>query len=178
MNIFYLDHDPELAARYHCDQHVPKMIVETAQILSNVHRRTGYSGPNHVEHGTGPYKHCRNAGPTLGPMVWVMESVANYRWAVKLGLALFEEYQRRFRKSQHKSRKVLAWLRDHEPSLPDIGPTPVRLAMDEGYGSSRDTCDPVAAYRAYYREWKREMKTWPRGETPPWFMPSGGRAAR
>lgn len=34
MNIFMLDHDPLTAAVHHCDKHVVKMIVETAQMLS------------------------------------------------------------------------------------------------------------------------------------------------
>jgi hypothetical protein len=34
MNVFMLDHDPLLAAKYHCDKHVVKMVVETAQMLS------------------------------------------------------------------------------------------------------------------------------------------------
>jgi hypothetical protein len=38
MNIFYLDHDPEQAAQYHCDKHVVKMILESAQLLSTAHR--------------------------------------------------------------------------------------------------------------------------------------------
>lgn len=38
MNIFYLDKNPVMAAQYHCDQHVVKMILETAQMLSTAHR--------------------------------------------------------------------------------------------------------------------------------------------
>lgn len=38
MNIFYLSKDPELAAQYHCDKHVVKMIIEYAQLLSTAHR--------------------------------------------------------------------------------------------------------------------------------------------
>lgn len=38
MNIFYLDRDPALAARYHCDKHVVKMILELGQLLSTAHR--------------------------------------------------------------------------------------------------------------------------------------------
>lgn len=34
VNVFMLDLDPVLAARYHCDKHVVKMILETAQLLS------------------------------------------------------------------------------------------------------------------------------------------------
>ena len=33
MNIFILDNDIEQCARYHCDQHVGKMILESAQLL-------------------------------------------------------------------------------------------------------------------------------------------------
>lgn len=34
MNIFILDTDPEICASYHCDQHLHKMILESAQMLS------------------------------------------------------------------------------------------------------------------------------------------------
>ena len=37
MNIFFIDRDPVLAARYHCDKHVYKMIVEYAQLMSTAH---------------------------------------------------------------------------------------------------------------------------------------------
>ena len=38
MNIFYLDKAPEIAAQLHCDKHVVKMILESAQMLSTAHR--------------------------------------------------------------------------------------------------------------------------------------------
>ena len=38
MNIFILDNDPVIAAQMQCDKHVVKMIVESAQMLSTVHR--------------------------------------------------------------------------------------------------------------------------------------------
>ena len=38
INIFYLDRDPVKAAEYAVDRHVVKMIQETTQILSTVHR--------------------------------------------------------------------------------------------------------------------------------------------
>ena len=37
MNIFVLDEDPIKAAEYHCNKHVVKMILESAQMLSTVH---------------------------------------------------------------------------------------------------------------------------------------------
>jgi hypothetical protein len=38
MNIFILSVDPVAAAQLQCDKHVVKMIVESAQMLSTVHR--------------------------------------------------------------------------------------------------------------------------------------------
>ena len=38
MNVFVLDYDPKTAAEMHCDKHVVKMILETAQLLSTSHR--------------------------------------------------------------------------------------------------------------------------------------------
>jgi len=37
VNIFVLDRDPELAAKYHCDKHVVKMILESAQMMCAAH---------------------------------------------------------------------------------------------------------------------------------------------
>jgi hypothetical protein len=39
MNIFHLHKDPKICAEYHCDKHVVKMILETAQMLSTAYRR-------------------------------------------------------------------------------------------------------------------------------------------
>ena len=41
MNIFHLDVSPDLAARWLCDKHIPKMILETGQMLSTAHRILG-----------------------------------------------------------------------------------------------------------------------------------------
>ena len=38
MNIFILDKNPITAAQMLCDRHVPKMIVESGQMLSTAHR--------------------------------------------------------------------------------------------------------------------------------------------
>ena len=79
MNIFVLDRDPEIAGSYHCDKHVLKMIIESAQLLSNSHNLTGKEGPYRLTHRNHP---CTK---------WVMESIANYRWLVKLGKTLCRE---------------------------------------------------------------------------------------
>ena len=39
MNIFFLDEDPYKAALALCDKHVPKMLLESAQMLSTAVRK-------------------------------------------------------------------------------------------------------------------------------------------
>ena len=45
MNIFYLAHNPTDCAQMHCDKHVVKMILETAQLLSTAHHERGSTAP-------------------------------------------------------------------------------------------------------------------------------------
>ena len=39
MNIFHLHKVPKVCAEYHCDKHVVKMILETAQMLSTAYQK-------------------------------------------------------------------------------------------------------------------------------------------
>ena len=45
MNIFILDRDPKVCAQYHCDKHVVKMILETAQMICTVLNEVGHETP-------------------------------------------------------------------------------------------------------------------------------------
>lgn len=40
VNLFYLDKNPKTCAKYYCDKHVNKIMIEIAQILSQVHHNT------------------------------------------------------------------------------------------------------------------------------------------
>ena len=41
MNIFVLDENPIRAAEMMCDKHIPKMVVESAQMMASAVRRWG-----------------------------------------------------------------------------------------------------------------------------------------
>ena len=45
VNLFYLDNDPKKCAKYYCDKHVIKIIVEILQILSQIHHNIGTKKP-------------------------------------------------------------------------------------------------------------------------------------
>lgn len=157
MNIFVLDEDPVKAAHYHCDKHVVKMILETAQILCTVHHKAGT--PNV------PYRATHKQHPCT---VWASESMHNYMWLLKLGEALCEEYRLRYGK-QHKTRAVLQWCRDHTSCIhwPEKQKTAFAQAMPEKYRQE----DPVKAYREYYQGEKAHFATWRPPSNPPawWF---------
>lgn len=180
MNIFFLSMNPEEAARWHANIHIVKMIVETAQLLCNVHRRAADKDSNccppYVAKRRIPYKESRAGHRKLGSMIWVAESLGNYRWGVRLGLALCREYNRgrgraAGKKSLHRTQAVLEWLRDHEPNFVRTKRTPVRrvhLAMPE---KLKDAPDSVEAYRDYYYSKRRTMTmVWPEGLTPQWWL--------
>jgi hypothetical protein len=54
MNIFLLDSNIKKCAQYHCDKHVVKMILESAQILSTVLRLNGVDQGYKTTHANHP----------------------------------------------------------------------------------------------------------------------------
>jgi len=94
MNIFYLDKDPRLCTRYHCDKHVVKMILESAQLLCTaVNVLAG-------EQVT-PYKSTHVNHPCS---IWIRESYWNWNYTYKLMLELELEWNHRYQ--HNKSHKV------------------------------------------------------------------------
>lgn len=148
MNIFILDRDPAVAARYHCDKHVSKMILESAQMLSTV---LG-----------GPYKKTHQNHPCT---VWVRESWQNAAWLMELAYHLNWEWRRRYEHDKnHKSWGVIQEIIKSGPiDLPDIGLTPFAQAMPEQFKRN----DPVASYRDYYKS--KTFARWDHGPTPDWW---------
>lgn len=148
MNIFVLDTNAETAAEMHCDKHVNKMILESAQMLCTV---LG-----------GPYKPTHKNHPCT---LWVAESQYNARWLWTLACFLNEEYKSRYgRTVNHKSWEVIAPLQTQRQIniLPDVGPTPFALAMPDEFKAIKD---PVRAYRAYYKS--KTFASWDKGRNAP-----------
>ena len=156
MNIFYLDRDPFTAARYHCDKHVVKMILETAQLLSTAHHlcdttvdRNILYRPTHVNHPSA---------------IWVRESNSNYQWTWELLYALGREYEERYHKTHLSIKKLLDPLADL-PELPNEHRTDPPQCMPD-YCKRSDT---VEAYRSYYRMEKAMFAKWAYSPTPEWM---------
>lgn len=101
MNVFVCHQDPVLAAKYLCDRHVVKMVLESAQLLSTVCAEKGLDFE-------GRYKSTHKGHPC----VIAMKNDSNYlNWVSQHGFALAFEYSNRFHKI-HKSLDVI-----HDASL-------------------------------------------------------------
>ena len=154
MNIFVLHQDPKTCAEMHCDKHVVKMIVETAQLLCGAHHMSS-------EREDIPYRLSHKNHPCA---IWTRESIDNYRWLVCLGMELCQEYTKRYGKT-HKSQQVIQWCGDNEPTIPCQGMTAFKLAMPD---ICKISADPVENYREYYIKEKMSFCTW-KTTTPSWF---------
>jgi hypothetical protein len=165
MNIFVLDLSPRLAAQYHCDVHVPKMILESVQLICTAHHVLG------TKKERIPYKATHINHPCA---VWVRESVSNYYWLLELVRNLNMEYRWRFgKKANHRSHDALLrlplgiTLPFTEVKMSPQRMTPFPLCMPEAY---RVEGDPVTSYRNYYKGGKAQIATWSRLRgKPDWY---------
>lgn len=153
MNIFILDQDIKKCAEYHCDKHIVKMVLETAQLLCSTYYYTG-------QENLSPYKLAHKHHPCT---VWARQSLSNWLWLRDLGLALYEEYQYRYNNKDHKAGDVILSL--ETPNLPDIGLTPFPQAMPTEYQRE----DAIEAYRGYYIGDKAHLLKYTRREFPEWL---------
>jgi hypothetical protein len=155
MNIFFLDENPTLSAKYHVDKHVVKMILETAQLLCGVHHTT-----DQVTDQV-PYKLSHKNHPCA---IWARESLSNYLYLCELGLELGKEYTYRYGK-RHKSIEVIEWCIVNKPNIPDIGFTKPAMAMPDEFKVD----SVVESYRNYYMGAKSDLASWKNREKPFWF---------
>ena len=160
MNIFFLDFDVKKCAKFHCDKHVVKMILETAQLLCSAHHVTIHDTIHDTIHV--PYKLSHKNHPCS---IWVRESLSNYLYLCELGLALGEEYTYRYGKT-HKSIEVIQWCLSNRPNIKDIGFTTPPLAMPDEYKVE----SVIDSYRNYYKGAKSTIVSWKNREKPDWFL--------
>lgn len=176
MNIFALDHSPILAAQMHCDKHVVKMILESAQLLSTAHRildgqlivhgKKKIYVLDNVENDELFYKTTHQNHPSA---IWCRQTEGNYVWLHQLLRKLCHEYSYRYDKIHKCERIGLVAALEQIPTNINAGALqPFAMAMP-------DDCkgpDPVQAYRNYYMRYKKDIATWNKARPAPnWFKP-------
>ena len=154
MNIFVLDTNIERCARYHCDRHVNKMILESVQMLCTVLNERGFETP---------YKSTHRNHPCVK---WADSSYDNFMWLAELADALNSEYRFRYEKKRdHASIRVLGDILHLR--YESMGLTEFAQAMPDEYKIAGNA---VAAYRAFYQAEKHAFARWTRRPAPAWWI--------
>ena len=176
MNIFVLDENPIRASEMMCDKHIPKMVVESAQMMASALRRHGATDEQMplTKSGT-PYKGGYKHHPCT---VWAGDSWHNFDWLANHAIGLLVEYYMRFGK-EHACNEAIGQMNGMSWRLPEGRLTSFALAMPDEYrprGSSDDVLymeaegdDAVQAYRAYYHA--KTFAKWEKGTpAPDWWQ--------
>lgn len=168
MNIFVLDLDPVVAASFLCDKHISKMAVETTQMLYSAHwsLNENPTGPT----GLLPYKPTHLNHPCSR---WTRESLSNYQWLAEHGLAILNEYSKRYNK-QHACLPHIIWLSANSPkNLTSKVLTPFAMAFYAKDSAKHNLClvanNPVQSYRNYYKIDKARFAKWNFTKNPYWW---------
>lgn len=175
MNVFFLDKNPHDAARFHCDKHVVKMIVETAQLLSTAHRVLDGKQVSYISNTDRKAKRWQLEGGLDQELykathanhpsaVWVRKNKATYEWTYHLFVNLLQEYNDRYKKI-HSTARLMYSLGRYPKNMKNDTFVDPPLAMPDHCKVS----DAVESYRNYYRIEKRKFATWKNGNIPEWF---------
>lgn len=177
MNIFILDEDPQLAAQMHCDKHVVKMIVESAQLLSTAHRYLDGEEYIQLSKNNRRLKRWRlpderesllYKGAFLNHPcgVWTRETRDNYAWLYSLFAFLCDEYTHRYHKEHLTCKKLKIILASQPSNIPEGEFTFPALAMPDYCKLENDY---VGSYRNYYLKEKSSILKWTNREVPYWI---------
>lgn len=191
MNIFALSNDARVAAAWHCDKHIRKMVIEYAQLLSTAHRvldgqrvvlkvnnrkrqvyllsgelaLVTFDEKQQKEKVTVLRKKCYLSTHVNHPSAkWARKTRQNYFWLLELLKYCVAEYEIRFGK-QHAVSRELEFLSSAPLNIPSGELTEFALAMPKQYWND----DAVIAYQTFYREEKARFATWKNRPTPDWF---------
>jgi hypothetical protein len=175
MNIFYLDNDQSVCAKYHVDKHVVKMILEYSQLLSTAHRvldgvetaAVSASGRNKkVWKLNNSYDGILYAATHINhpSAIWVRHGFENYQWLHSLLVELCKEYTYRYGKTHKCERTGLVDKLQYAPfnisTKLFTEPTP---AMPVDYIIKGDS---LQSYRNYYNGSKTKLHSWKQRPVP------------
>jgi hypothetical protein len=162
-------------ARWHCDKHVVKMILETTQLLYTAHWYVAISKGTLPTFKTAP-THSREPrmhgylpvnNPSHPSALWARQSAEHYEWLSIFGLALCNEYRHRFSNKKHSCENHLRWLYQNlPPGLERNGFRDPPLAMPDEYKVSKNA---VVSYRTYYKKGKTAILKYSGRHRPHWL---------
>ena len=161
VNFFYLSLNPKLCAKYYCDKHVNKILIECCQLLCQV-------VSNNTKLKT-PYKPTTNISKTLAPYMWINESKHNYMYLLSLAEELLNEYKYRYNKKKNKSEKVITWLKNNIPNHFKYKQKTKLLYTKNINLFSKYYKNDIICSRFIYVTYKCEYDKWTKRNKPKWF---------
>lgn len=175
MNIFFLSLIPLYCARYHCDKHVVKMILESVEILYAAHwllrpkNNTDWinSAPKN-QSGNHGYKLTHAKHPSIK---WTAEGRKNYEWLCEMAGYLCDEFHTRYGDKKHAAEVHLDWLTKNVPPFTNENWTTPKLAMFQECKdyAAEHKLSPVEAYQYYYVYAKIPFMSYKNLEIPPFL---------
>jgi hypothetical protein len=132
MSSFYLDDDPEVSAKLHSDEQLGKTLQEVARVLSSAWQKLALNSvqvdwlppqPN-TPYGELAWLHTSLCGNRICKMwnedspalKWVCTYGGNYNWLYRFGMALLEQYTKRYDRI-HAATPVIRALELTPPPL-------------------------------------------------------------
>lgn len=177
MNLFILHEDPTEAARALSDQHVRKMILETAQIIDGGTRPIMADlFPNEPIRGIVKIPPSHRDNPCIHSVR--ARVVADYAWGHFLGL-LAEHTYRTGNRHSYDSVAIRGALHHRlERAAPALTEDGFGLFMPDSYKTASARRVPLAhaivSYRAYYAAEKHDFRdgpaVWTRRAPPLWMV--------
>ena len=164
MNIFFLNPDPKISAQMLCDKHIPKMLLESCQMLSTAAQELR-GDDQHL------YKKAYQKHPST---IWVSESDSNFSWLYQHAKEISKEYTKRYGKI-HKSSRILTYLRRKYKELLYVtqgihgSVTAPPQCMPDKYKEMGGTYSTVQAYQKYYIGEKSSFAKWEKGTPMPYW---------
>lgn len=161
MNIFFLHEQPEQAARWYCDRHCIKQILELSQMLCTTYWEQNIPAQ---------YKRTHANHPSTK---WIRSSCLNFEWATTHAKTLCDEYTARYDR-RHASQDVIEWCdkNSHNLKFDKFEQTEFGIAIADDMLCRRvegfDQLTPVDKYRLYYKLDKAHLHQWKRNK-PDWI---------
>lgn len=162
MNVFYLDRDPRLAAEFHCDKHVVKMILEYTQLLMGCYYDDSGILDERCQSFKKVYKLTHKNHPSSR---WVRSNISHWLYVLDLAKHLSNEYTSRYGRV-HACDSILHNEIEFTPAnLPNSNWEDPPQCMPDDCKS----LDVVEAYRNYYRTHKSKFARWKNEKIPYWY---------
>lgn len=161
MNIFVTSECPEQSARWLCDKHCIKMLLESTQLLCTAYHEQGKQAPYKPSHRNHPSS------------IWTRMSYDNFQWLIAHAHGISDEYTVRYGKT-HKSKAVLEWCEDNVHLLSfdtqDLTPFAIAIAEDCICRTHPDfeSMTAIEKYRQYILLDKKHIHAWKKNQ--PWWI--------